>query len=574
MKALMRAAIGTVSVYAAAGCMIDREPPSEEARVELQVGPLLLSGVSSVCYDVEVSTAGDTVWTRGDPNNTRGGRSQANRELIGTVDAETVCSDEFGNGGGGDIAYVGPCDASPSADTLPDAAHPGVQNDVTIFVDGLYDAGRVDLGQWRDPCAQGCTLSFTCLENQDTLAELNLTIMREADQGFFDIAVNFADIFCSAKLDNCYDGDRHIELLHGADDVRDWTAVFGFACSAGSDATETNLLYGLVAVDCGSAGTFTLDPTADAGNAHVSAGTNTLHYGVYRGLEQLDCGSGPASCKKAYWNLAISMTDLLSFGGETCTLSFSATANDDNEGFASGLPTARGLVYPYIDVDATLTTSGSASCQRHGLDVGTSAVRTAYKGDVLGVPPPVMCSQYDGVVSTVGVCDGSCGVCSCVASMTIEGDRLSANFASSGAAPVWQMGDGTQYEAVSVDHTYTTPGVYHVTATFADGRLATDFGAVNQEDLTALSFSPGCTHVVSVSVPGTALSELDLRMLPALRVASAAYNTSLATLLLSGNPLTGLDVTGAPLTSLQLVSSPLDCEDVVGLSAPEVCVDD
>ncbi len=380
--------------------------------VELRVAALTLPAVANVCYDIAVSTQANTVWAKGDPLNTRGGRNQRDRAQSGIPDGDSICSDTFGDGTGGDITYIGPCDSSAAADTH--AGTPGTQNDVTIRVDGLYDATGVDIGAWRDPCgAAGCTISLTCEENEDALAEFNLTLMREANQGFFDIAIGLEDVFCSAKFDTCYDDDHHIELLHGADDARDWTGVFAFACSAGAGASATNLLYGLVTVDCGDAGVFVLDPTADAGNASVSAGANTLHYGIYRGLEELDCGSGPGSCKKVYWNLALSIDDLVALNS-TCTLSFSATVNDDNQGFSAGRPVATGLIYPYVDVRATLTTAGlppattgDANCQRHALDASDGVVSTAYKGTVRGVPePPVMCSQYNGSVSATDATEG------------------------------------------------------------------------------------------------------------------------------------------------------------------------
>ncbi len=409
-----------VALLILAACQAGEPGHPGKSGVEIHVAPLVLPGVARACYDLAIATFDDVVWTRGDPLRTRAGRSQLDRVTVASADGETVCSDVFGNASGGDVTYVGPCDASPAADTRPGADRPGVQNDVSIWIDGLYDPSGVDLGQWRDPCPGGCTLSFSCVENRDTLVELNLTIMREADQGFFDVVVDFDDIFCSAKLDNCDEDDDPIELLYGAGATRDWTLNFGFACSAGTDAVKTNLLYGLVTIDCGSTGVFHLDPIAEAGNAKVTVGDNTLHYGIYRGLELLDCGGGAGSCKKAYWNLAISMTDLLSFG-QSCTLSFSATANDANDGFAAGLPTAPGLAYPYLDVFATLTTAGThpapstATCQRHRLDALGSAVTTTYKGEVVGEPPPVMCFQFDGLASPTGA-GSACDTTPCVSS--------------------------------------------------------------------------------------------------------------------------------------------------------------
>src|SRR5690606_23447930 len=50
---------------------------------------------------------------------------------------------------------------------------------------------------------------------------------RRAQQGFFDFAIEFDDIFCSAKLD-CAPS-----LLHRPDGSRGPTAIVAFACSGG-----------------------------------------------------------------------------------------------------------------------------------------------------------------------------------------------------------------------------------------------------------------------------------------------------------------------------------------------------
>ncbi len=62
---------------------------------------------------------------------------------------------------------------------------------------------------FENPCAEAgdCVLSFPCVENEDVFVEFNITVMRDAEQGFFDIAVNFEDIFCSAKFDSCVGED-------------------------------------------------------------------------------------------------------------------------------------------------------------------------------------------------------------------------------------------------------------------------------------------------------------------------------------------------------------------------------
>ncbi len=95
------------------------------------------------------------VWRKGDPTATCcGGRSRPDRSLAATPDTSTKCSDDYGNSGGGDLAYVGACDAT--SDT--DAKRLGSQIYVTLWVDLEYGGG-VDLGDWVDPCPNGCTVS-------------------------------------------------------------------------------------------------------------------------------------------------------------------------------------------------------------------------------------------------------------------------------------------------------------------------------------------------------------------------------------------------------------------------------
>jgi hypothetical protein len=376
--------------------------------LRISVGALSLPGIGGACYDLQVSNGTDVVWSLGDPTLTALGADQTldngpDDDLDVDVDTETVCSGQFGNATGGDITYIGPCDASTDSDgNLGN----GVQNLVTLWVDGLYNAGSTaDIGAWRDPCgATGCQLQVACNENADSQVVFNLAIMRSANQGFFDIAVNFEDIFCSAKFDTCYSTspERKIELLHGADSGRDWTGVFGFACTAGADSETRNiassLLFSRVLVTCGAT-VYELDPRALEGNAETADAT-PLHYGVYRGTEQLDCGDG--SCNKLYWNLALSIDDLIAnHPTASCTLSLEATADDvtpNNTGvaFANGLPTGNGVSYPYIKVEAPLTNVGQGLCQVNALDQG-SVVATAYRGNLGGYTAPVvMCSSSDG----------------------------------------------------------------------------------------------------------------------------------------------------------------------------------
>jgi len=116
-----------------------------------------------------------------------------------------------------------------------------------------------------------CVLELACSENQDTAVTFNLTVMRDADQGFFDVAVNFEDIFCSAKVDSCYseagEDPGFIELLFDENGDRVETAVMATACSAGTDDANTVMWMSHIEVACnGGAVKFTIDPTGDNSN--------------------------------------------------------------------------------------------------------------------------------------------------------------------------------------------------------------------------------------------------------------------------------------------------------------------
>jgi hypothetical protein len=423
----MRIGFAVVALTLLAACASER--PGERG-LEVRVSPLSLPGIGDACFDLRVTNgaagAGDVVWTRGTPG------------LNGGVpDPGAICSDRYGDGRG-DITWVGPCDASGQLDLDPQGER---INSVTLWFDGLYDAGGAYLapagpGGWQDPCPSGCTLDVLCEENADARASFDLTVLRDARQGFFDVAVAFDDIFCSAKLDTCQADGTPNRLLFGAAGTRDWTAVFGFACSGGV-GSQTRLHYGDLAVVCTSGPTttvFPLNPVGEVGNSEVVVGDRTLHYGVYRGAESLGCegpGTGEVeSCAKVYWNLAVSLDDLSGLG--TCTLAFAATATSGDGPLVAGRPDGDGVAYPFVEVAATLS---PPSCQRHALNDG-GAVRTVYRGSLVG-STAVMCSRFDGLeVGPVpgADCSDSCpndpdktlpGLCGCgVADLDGDGDLV------------------------------------------------------------------------------------------------------------------------------------------------------
>ena len=247
------------------------------------IAPLQLPDVLEVCYQLEVFNDDDeTVWSNDD-----------------------VCSSQYGNAGGGDVTYIGPCDAQVN------------DNYVTLVLDTVEDVNNDILNDQESgvadpdfvnpcPASSPCELTFECIENADVLVAFNLTIMRDADQGFFDIVVNFDDIFCSGKEDTCYSPGKPIELLFGNDvkdgPGRDETAVIGIACSAGPDTNtediETELLLTQVVLTCQDGNgpiTFSLNPTGtDAGNQIGKDTTERykVEWSLYTGIEELNCGVG------------------------------------------------------------------------------------------------------------------------------------------------------------------------------------------------------------------------------------------------------------------------------------------
>ena len=290
MKAPRLRLLALSSLGLLGACAADEGP---KGPLTVAVAPLTLPGIADVCYGLTVfngdpSGSPDTVWS-----------------------LEGICSSQYGNTTGGDITYIGTCDADTG----------GENNYVQLILETieddqdytLLDQNTVPFGGDSDfinPCADpgDCILDFPCVENEDVFVEFNITVMRDAEQGFFDIAVNFEDVFCSAKADSCYGEDDNITLLFGDDENdtlgRDHTLVVGFACTAGPDYVNTQgniipvttqLLMSMPAVTCtdsfGFPHLFEIPLTGSGGNGTVDNGDYKLEFGVYFDDENLTCGS-------------------------------------------------------------------------------------------------------------------------------------------------------------------------------------------------------------------------------------------------------------------------------------------
>ncbi len=362
----MRASICSVLFTACADAVA---PSSGGGRLELTVAPLNLPGIDEACYTLGVS------------NNSDGSSVVFSKAGI--------CSTTYGDGKGA-ITYVGACDAQGDAD----AGTSGVQNRVELRLTKL--SGNVgtpgDLNAPDDfvnPCADAddCVQFVTCTENVDSAVVFNLTIMRDADQGFFDIGVNFSDVFCSAKVD-CQPA-----LLHNDAGVRGPTGVVAFACTAG-DSGPTHMY-----LDDISFGGLTYDVDVPKGNQDATPGVNGGKYAVYKDSEELP------GYTKYFWNVAIDIA------GKSGPLTTRATA--------SGVPLTSNTTpvatrYPVIEVNVPIT---SGTCSAHALDGSGSGVTTTYTSmsspvsfDASLLPTCSDGIQNQGELGTD--CGGPCTACS------------------------------------------------------------------------------------------------------------------------------------------------------------------
>ena len=326
-------------------CSGTGEPNARGPRVAIDIAPLSLPDVGDACYRLTVDNgAGQTVWQ-----------------------APHVCSKRFGDGRG-DITWIGSCDAASN------------DNVVRVELEDLFTAGgaTIDRATYQNPCGHSdngnddgfaaCSRSVRCVEDADVTVAFDLTVMRDAKQGFFDVAVEFEDVFCSAKVD-C---QSSLLTRPGAEE-RGPTVVLGFACTSGQ-GQPTWLHMSDVAVVCGDTWTW-LDPHAGPGQLGAQSAA-VWQLATYRGQEQLP------GLDKCYWNLAIGL-DVATGGVEPaardCRLVGYATASQGPFGDARRSPV--GTVHPYVAFEVPLT-DGDAGfvCGEQSLNVPGSGVATRYTG--------------------------------------------------------------------------------------------------------------------------------------------------------------------------------------------------
>jgi len=373
----MRALILPLIPLALASCtgQPDARGAREGGRFDIRVSPLTLEAPDDVVYTLRLYNAEPAlVW-----------------------EAAALSSSRYGDGHGA-LTYVGACDASAS----------GNPHTLEITLDALLDAtgAPIDTATWQNPAPPGAPLrldDLVCRPDADVLVTLDLTILRDARQGFFDVAVSFEDIFCSAKLDCVDDQGEPLRLLHDpTTGERSTTAVLGFACTsgrAGDGSPEPTWLHlDDVVVSCQGVPDIVIEPNAPVGQRGPRGpGLEIFQTAIYRGAESLP------GWEKCYWNLALGV-DLEAARG--CRLRARGTAShDDWRERAGASPPA--TVWAYVDWDVPLTGDGAFACGQEPLNGGTGRVTTRFTApDGAVFAHPWRCGD-DEIDDDAIACDGA-----------------------------------------------------------------------------------------------------------------------------------------------------------------------
>jgi len=299
--------------------------------VAITVAPFDLPGVGDASWRLAVTGTAGQVWTR------------------------DLTSSGYGDAAGS-LSYVGPCDADANPNT------------VTLELLALEDASGqpIPAADFRDPGPMA--RDFTCVANADVEVTFDVTVARRAEQGFFDVAIAFEDVFCSAKLDCLDDHGAPLELLHVPGGGRGQTVVAALTCVAGGDA-QTHLLMDGWTFACSDGTEVSHDPSEGPGN--VGAATHLFQRAVFRGPTSFGAVSG------CYWNQAFGL-DLAAIPSDVdCTVSGRATATSDA---FSGTATPDGWVWPVVSWSVPVVEDGALACSHHPVDVADSGVATTYTG--------------------------------------------------------------------------------------------------------------------------------------------------------------------------------------------------
>lgn len=351
--------------------------PSPTGSIAVNVGGLSIPGLTNACYGLTItSPSGGTV-----------------------IEREGLCADDFGDGESS-ITFIAPCDASSP------------NNTVTLVLESLTDTvGPVPVDSYVNPCGDPtvpsnsplynydghgpCSRSIACNPNADSLAAFDLTVMRSAGQGFFDIMVAFDDVFCSAKAD-CTDPNTNQPralLFAPGGATRIPTAVFALACTSGDLPADTHLYMTALTITCQGAAPITLSMHAAAGNQFTLANqapAPLTQAAIYRGAEQLINQATNQPAGKLYQNVALGFE--LDGDPKSCTATLTATATN---GTLDECTLETSTVYPTItwQVDLTNASGTAFACTQHALDeVPLDDVFTSY---------PTTSPTFTSTISTV-----------------------------------------------------------------------------------------------------------------------------------------------------------------------------
>lgn len=350
-----------VSVACAAGAVACLEVPGLDLPA-LRLGPLgqlsiTVTGfsvplMSDACFSV-------TVYGTEDP---------AQRDAAHEVWTQpSLCTSQYG---AEDLILdvAGACD--PAA---PGAAH---TNAVRLVLNDLYMGGAaggdgVALSPdfYSNPCPAGgddCILTAPCDDAGVTGVDFDLVVAAHPDLGIYDARMTLGDVFCAAKLDCVDHGGATLQYLADPQTGVDGpTAVLGFACRAGADASGTYLYLDDLVITCDNGWTATVDPSGDVG--YVSA--TDPHELLFASA----INRGDASAGTSYWNVLLGLNlDHLHDAG-TCTLTTQGTASE-----TALCETPEQSRYPVIRWQVDLSEGDVRACGRHALDLGDGAVASYY----------------------------------------------------------------------------------------------------------------------------------------------------------------------------------------------------
>jgi|GEM_PF-1794421 len=309
--------------------------PVADGEIAIEIAPISLAGIGDAEYDLRVRTSGGAlVWER-----------------LG------MRASEYGDGRA--LSYVGPCDADP-------AAQP---NRVEVSLTALFDEEGAALpdDDWISPTGDAPAVqSVTCLADGDVAVEFDLTVLRQASQGFFDVAVEFEDIFCSAKLDCvAQDGTSPLALVHGPDGERKPSVVLGFACTTGSADGDMAMYMTDPVVACGD---LRVPIELDRGPGNLWTGGEPVPAPLLQAMVFVGEGRTPNGLTPVDWlylNVALAI-DFSQLSGP-CTLSATGTASDHP---LDGYTTPAHTAYPFIrwQVDLVDAAGDGYACGLHPLN--------------------------------------------------------------------------------------------------------------------------------------------------------------------------------------------------------------